>query len=194
MGYPCGTTQRQFRDFQIHFVRQHFGSSGRAASFSRHTKLPFLLRELAPEFWREERRTPAYWEENRIERTTENPRTLARQSNAKVGAAGSPSERVPELPGFSGAEEFLAAACQVSADRRTSGVERSLGVSVPLEAEEVGTMAYPRMDEMLWFGGHWWWFPGRQITLESRFEWRGLLEPDGSVAEGILFVGEVATE
>lgn len=59
-------------------------------------------------------------------------------------------------------------------------------------------MAYQRMDEMLWFGGHWWWFPGRQITLESRFEWRDsrayLLEPDGSVAEGILFVGEVATE
>ena len=25
-------------------------------------------------------------------------------------------------------------------------------------------MAYPRMDEMLWFGGRWWWFPGRQIT------------------------------
>jgi hypothetical protein len=137
-------------------------------------------------------------EENKNARTTANTRAPARQSNAKVGDAGSPSERVPELPGFSGAEEFLAAACQVSADRRTSGVERSLGVSVPLEAEEVGTMAYPRMDEMLWFGGHWWWFPGRQISADSEFEWRDnrvyLLESDGSAVEGILFVGEVAAD
>ena len=59
-------------------------------------------------------------------------------------------------------------------------------------------MAYPRMDEMLWFGGHWWWFPGAQIGSESEFEWRDnrvyLLEPDGSAVEGILFVSEVATD
>jgi hypothetical protein len=59
-------------------------------------------------------------------------------------------------------------------------------------------MAYPRMDEMLWFGGNWWWFAGRQIGAASEFEWRDnrvyLLEPDGSAAEGILLVDEVATE
>lgn len=59
-------------------------------------------------------------------------------------------------------------------------------------------MAYPKMDEMLWFGGRYWWFPGGQIGAESIFEWRDnrvfLLEPDGSAVEGILFVGEVATE
>jgi hypothetical protein len=59
-------------------------------------------------------------------------------------------------------------------------------------------MAYPRIDEMLWLGGRWWGFPGRQISVESRFEWRDsrayLLEPGGSAVEGILFVGEVATE
>lgn len=53
-------------------------------------------------------------------------------------------------------------------------------------------------DAMLWFGGHWWWFPGAQIDTESEFEWRDnrvyLLEPDGSGVEGILFVGEVAPE
>jgi hypothetical protein len=41
-------------------------------------------------------------------------------------------------------------------------------------------------------------FPGRQIDAESEFEWRDnrvyLLESDGSAVEGILFVGEVATE
>jgi hypothetical protein len=59
-------------------------------------------------------------------------------------------------------------------------------------------MAYPEMGEMLWFGGRWWWFPRRQISVESQFEWRDnrvyLLEPDGSAVEGILFVGEVAPE
>ncbi len=59
-------------------------------------------------------------------------------------------------------------------------------------------MAYPDTDEMLWLGGRWWWFPGRQISAESRFEWKNgrayLLEPDGTAIEGILFVGEVATE
>ena len=59
-------------------------------------------------------------------------------------------------------------------------------------------MPRPNLDAMLWFGGHWWLFPGAQIGAESEFEWRGngvyLLEPDGSVVEGILFVGEVATE
>jgi len=50
----------------------------------------------------------------------------------------------------------------------------------------------------LWFAGRLWWFPGRQITAESQFKWKNgrayLLEPDGSAVEGILFVGEVATE
>jgi hypothetical protein len=59
-------------------------------------------------------------------------------------------------------------------------------------------MAYPRIDEMVWVGGHWWWFPGTQITVESQFEWKNgrasLLEPDGGAIEGILFVGEVALE
>jgi len=68
----------------------------------------------------------------------------------------------------------------------------------PFRAEEIGTMAYPHNEEMLWLGGRWWWFPGAQIGSESEFEWRGnrvyLLEPDGSAVEGILFVGEVATD
>lgn len=59
-------------------------------------------------------------------------------------------------------------------------------------------MAYPRMHEMLWFAGRWWWFPGARVGEESEFEWRDdrvcLLEPDGTAVEGILFVGEVATE
>jgi hypothetical protein len=54
-------------------------------------------------------------------------------------------------------------------------------------------MAYPHNEEMVWVGGRWWWFHGSSIDAESIFEWRDnrvyLLEPDGSVAEGILFVG-----
>jgi hypothetical protein len=48
-------------------VEQRFGSSGGAANFSRHTKLPFLLQKLAPEFWREKRRTGVSEEE--VEKT-----------------------------------------------------------------------------------------------------------------------------
>jgi hypothetical protein len=35
-------------------------------------------------------------------------------------------------------------------------------------------MAYPHIDEMLWFGGDWWWFAGRHITAESQFEWKNV--------------------
>jgi len=53
-------------------------------------------------------------------------------------------------------------------------------------------------DAMLWFGGHWWLFPGSQVGAEPEFEWRDnrvyLLEPDGGAVEGIVFVGEVPTE
>lgn len=59
-------------------------------------------------------------------------------------------------------------------------------------------MAWPEMCEMLWFGGNWWWFPGRRISANSEFEWRDhrvyLLEPNGTVVEGILFVGEVTVD
>lgn len=59
-------------------------------------------------------------------------------------------------------------------------------------------MAYPEIDEMVWFSGHWWWFPGRRISADSEFEWRDhrvyLLEPDGTAIQGILFVGEVSPD
>lgn len=59
-------------------------------------------------------------------------------------------------------------------------------------------MAYPRNDELVRVAGRLWWFPGRQINVESQFEWNNgrayLLEPDGTAVEGILFVGDVATE
>ena len=59
-------------------------------------------------------------------------------------------------------------------------------------------MAYPHMHEMLWFAGRWCWFPGSHIDADSEFEWRNgrayLLEPDGTAIEGILFVGEIATD
>jgi hypothetical protein len=65
----------------------------------------------------------------------------------------------------------------------------------PFDPEEFDTMAYPHKDEMIWVGGRWWWFPGRQISVESQFEWKNgrayLLESDGRAVEGILFVGEI---
>ena len=52
---------------------------------------------------------------------------------------------------------------------------------------------------MLWFADRWWWFPTASTGLNSAVFGRRdnrvfLLEPDGSAVEGILFVGEVATE
>jgi len=98
-------------------VKQHFGTSGRVCYVVGHTKLPFFLQELAGEFWREERRTLPYWEENRIERTTANPRALARKKDETLGADRAIPVRVPAHFACKGAEEFFAAACQVSADR-----------------------------------------------------------------------------
>jgi hypothetical protein len=110
-------------------VEQYFGSPGRATHSVGHAKLPLLLQKLAPEFCGEERQTPSFrLEENRIARTTANPRAPARKVNAKMGADGSPSQRISELPGFSGAEEFLAAACQVSEDRGAAGFDAVVGL------------------------------------------------------------------
>ena len=53
-------------------------------------------------------------------------------------------------------------------------------------------------DTMLWFAGHWWWFPGAQIGSDLEFEWRDnrvfLLQPDNPAVGGILFVGEVSPD
>jgi hypothetical protein len=39
----CGTTQHQFRDFQILFVKRRFGSRGNVADPADHAKLPSLM-------------------------------------------------------------------------------------------------------------------------------------------------------
>lgn len=67
------------------------------------------------------------------------------------------------------------------------------------DLEEFGTVAYLHNYEMLWLGGHWWWFPTASADVGSAvFEWRVnkvyLLEPDGSAVEGILFAGGIATD
>ena len=53
-------------------------------------------------------------------------------------------------------------------------------------------------DEMLWFAGRWWRFPGARIGADSEFEWRDnrvyLLEVDGKAVEGIVFAGEVSPQ
>src|SRR5882672_849199 len=107
-----------------------------------------------------------------------------------MGADRAAPKRVPELPGFSGAAKFREAGGQVSADCRAAGFDAVVGVPAPL-IPRIDAMAYPDTDEMLWLGGRWWWFPGRQISAESQFEWKNgrayLLEPDGRAVEGILF-------
>jgi len=63
-----------------------------------------------------------------------------------------------------------------------------------LTISALAQMEWLDTDAMLWFAGRWWSFPGVQIGAESEFEWRDnrvfLLESDGSVVEGIVFVGE----
>jgi len=141
----CRTIPGQFHDYQIHFMRQHFGSPSKAVHFADHTKLPFLLQNLAPESCHEERRTGVLSEENRIARTTSNPRALGRQSDATVGTDRPASERVPEHPAREGAEEFLAAGCQVPGTCCASELEPPLAlpafvsdkITVPMR-EQIG--------------------------------------------------------
>jgi hypothetical protein len=51
----CGNIQGQFPNYQIHFVKQGFGSPGKLVSSAGHTKLPSLLRKSAPDRCRDER-------------------------------------------------------------------------------------------------------------------------------------------
>jgi hypothetical protein len=53
------------RQYQIHFMRQHFGASARVVDLAGHMKFPYLLQKFAPEFWREKRRTGVSVEEKR---------------------------------------------------------------------------------------------------------------------------------
>ena len=124
----CSTTQHHFCDFQIHFVEQRFGSSGGVANFSRHTKLPLLLQKLTPESLRKERRTGDLSEENRIERTTANPRASARKKNETLGTDRTIPVRVPENLASEGPEEFFAAAYQVPGTCCASELGRPLAI------------------------------------------------------------------
>ena len=63
------------------------------------------------------------------------------------------SERVPELPGFSGTAEFFEATCQVSADCGAARFDAVVGLPAALEPEEFDAMRFPDMDAMLWFAG-----------------------------------------
>jgi hypothetical protein len=114
-----------------------------------------------------------------------------------VGADRAIPVWAPQRLGCEGAKKFFAAARPLPGDRRATGSDDALVISAPLVLR-ISTLAYPRMREMVWFAGRWWWFPGRQITAESQFEWKNgrayLLKPDGSAIEGVLFAGEVATE
>jgi len=84
-------------------------------------------------------------EENRIARTTANPRASARKKDEPLGADRPASLRVPQLPGFSGAEELLAAARQVSPDRGAAWFDAVVGlpalvsdeITVPMR-EQIG--------------------------------------------------------
>jgi hypothetical protein len=60
-------------------------------------------------------------------------------------------------------------------------------------------MAQQDADGVISIDGRWWWFPGTRIDTDSwEMEWRDnavyLLQPDGSIVEGILFVGEVTPD
>jgi hypothetical protein len=121
-------TQRQFRNYQLHFVKKHFGTSGGVGHLVGHTKLPFLLQELAPEFCHKERRTGVLSEENRIARTTANPRASARKKDEPLGADREASERVPELLAREGATKFREAVCQVSPDWGATGFDAVVGL------------------------------------------------------------------
>jgi hypothetical protein len=124
----CGTTQRQFRDFQIHFVEQRFGSPGKVVHFAGHTKFPSLLQKLIPEFCHAERLNRALPEANRIARTTANPRTLGRKKDETLGADRAIPVRLPEHLACKGAEEFFAAAYQVPGTGCASVLGRPLAI------------------------------------------------------------------
>jgi hypothetical protein len=99
---------------------------------------------------------------------------------------------------FTGEAESAQAPRPLSRACPADETDHCLSIPEALSPEQFDAMAYPHMDEMLWLGGRWWWFPGRQTSAQSQFGWKNgrayLLEPDGSAVEGILFVGEVATE
>ncbi len=67
-----------------------------------------------------------------------------------------------------------------------------------MKYEEFETITHPDVDEMLWFAGRCWWFPGAQIGAGSEFEWRGdgvfVLQPDNRAVEGIVFAGKIAPD
>ena len=110
------------------FRKQRFDSPGRVVGLAGHTKLPCLPEKLAPEFWREKRRTGVLSEENLIARTTANPRALARKKDETLGADRAIPVRVPEHFTCKGAEEFFAAAYQVPGTCCASELGRPLAI------------------------------------------------------------------
>lgn len=108
---------------------------------------------------------------------------------------GAVSIFVPELQGVAGEAQPHQAHGSLSRPCPEDEHDHCLGVSAALITRSLGDTA---MDDMLWFGGHWWWFPDAWIGADSEFEWTNdrvyLLEPDGSAVVGILFVGEASPD
>ena len=130
-------------------MKQHFGGSGRVGHSLRHTKLPFLLQELAHEFWREERGTGVLSEENRIERKITNTRASGRKSNAKMGAEGTPSRYLPRLFACESTSEFFAPAAEVSTHREKFRTDCALCIPTAIVTVEAPNMDNTKTPEVL---------------------------------------------
>jgi hypothetical protein len=57
---------------------------------------------------------------------------LLAKKNATLGADRSPQQRIPAHVACQSPQEFFAAACEVSADRTTFGLDRTLGLPAPV--------------------------------------------------------------
>jgi hypothetical protein len=180
-----------------------FWDSQQGYSFSRTCEIALVAaKNWFFEFCHEQRRTEVWLrrKSNHACKTT-GSRAPARQINAKMGAEGSPSQRISELPGFSGATKFFAATCQVSENRGAAGFDAVVGVPtfvIGIFEGERRSRLLRDMDAKLWIADRWWWFPTASTDLDlAMFEWRGnwvyFLEPDGSAVDGVVFVGEIAT-
>ena len=114
-GVLCGSTRCQFRNYQIHFVEQRFWQFRAGCQFSRQTKLRVFAAKTGSRVLARGKQNRSLSEKNRIARTTANPRASARKKDETLGADRTIPFSVPEHLACEGAEEFLAAACEVSA-------------------------------------------------------------------------------
>jgi hypothetical protein len=124
-------------------------------------------------------------EENKNACKTAGENIPARHQAPALGPHRVAPELLSQLPGINSPSQLRSVICPTRVFGPESRSDSDFGLPSALRAAgnpSENSMPLQDTDEMLWFAGRCWRFPGAQISAESQFEWKnGRLAPDSRI-------------